>query len=506
VNEDEIERIGHRAVGTFNAAVRSRVDTDDVLRRILEADSATSVVAITDRPDRDQRRRRLSALAIAMAATAIVVAGGFVLARRNDSARVVPVDSSIQTNVATTATTAAPTSTTEPSTTPATAPTPTESSAQIHQAPVTVNSQTPLIEGTTLYLAAVANTHPWFAAVTPSGRVFVGPSDGTTADISEVVDGSTIPTGVVTNGELRSALDERLYSIDHAADQLEVWAEGPGATWAIDQTGGSVVDCGFFIVQPDAVHCGPATIAMKSAIDAATIEWSGFQLTATTADRVTRWALAVDSTDISVIGCDDEQCQETWRVGRTDIAWTPELSQGRDDARLVSVLHADAPPDTAWLDCGTDCRIIGSRDGYLYTIGHGPGDAGQGSIVIRQFSTDFSPPAEPPLIPAEFTTADDGEFANATVAVDRNVTPRASTDLLVAAVRQVIESQPDTCETPRRISLLDDTTIRVLFGCDDSTGGIDFRIVGAEGAGTFDVAIVERRQLCRRGADGALCV
>jgi hypothetical protein len=375
MNDDQIDRLGRQAAGTLNAAVRNCVDTDHALRRVLDAEQGASVIAIGDGPPGERRGRRRSVLGIAAAAV-VVVAGGFVLTRRDHSTGVVPVDSSVQTTPATTSTTASPSTT--------------RASAQVQQASVTVNAETPLIKGTILYSQAVANTHPWFAAVTPSGRVFVGPSDGTTAAISEVVDGTAIPIGVVSNGDLRSALDERLYSIDVLSDQLVVWAQGPNGTWAIDQTAGPVGECQFN-AQPDAVRCGDATIDMNPPVNAATLEWTGaLQLTARTAEGVSRWAITLDSTEASVGGCTDDQCLQSWRVGPTDVAWTPVLEQSsRADARLAAVLHADTSPITAWLDCGSGCRIIGSRDGFIYTIGYGPGDAGQPSMFIRQFTTDF---------------------------------------------------------------------------------------------------------------------
>ena len=380
MNDDQIDWLGHQAAGALNDAVRTRVDTEHALRRVLGAEPAASVVTIGDGPQGERRGRRRSVLAIA-AAAAVVVAGGYVLTRRDDSARVVPVDSSVKTTPATTST---------PASTSTTAAVTTSTSGQVQQASVTVNAQTPLIKGRILYSQAVANTHQWLAAVTPSGRVFVGPSDGTTAQISEVVDGTAIPIGVVSNGDLRSALDERLYSIDVLSNQLVVWAQGPNGTWAIDQTAGPVGEC-HFTVQPDAVRCGDATIEMNPAFTAATLEWNGaMQLTATTAASVTRWAITLDSTEAAIGECTDDQCLQFWRVGQTDVAWTPVLEQPSDgDARLVAVLHADGSPSTAWLDCGSACRIIGSRDGYIYTIGYGPGDAGEPSIIVRQFITDF---------------------------------------------------------------------------------------------------------------------
>ena len=383
MNEDQIDRLGHQAAGTLNAAVRHRVDTEEALRRLLGVEPAASVITIGEGPEGERRGRRRSVLGIA-AAAAIVAGGGFVLSRRDDSSRVVPVDSSMQTESSVEPATTATTSTTPPPTT--------GTSGQIQQASVTLNAQTPLIHGRILYSQAVANTHRWLAAVTPSGRVFVGPSDGTTAEISEVVDGTATPIGVVSNGDLRGALDERLYSIDFVSNQLVVWAQGPSGTWAIDQTAGSVGEC-HFNVQPDAVRCGDATIEMNPAVTGATLEWNGtMQLTATTADSVSRWAITLDSTEASVGGCTDDQCLQFWRVGHTDVAWTPVLEQAspsHGDARLAAVMHADASPTTAWLDCGSECRIIGSRDGYLYTVGYGPGDSGQPSIIIRQFTTDF---------------------------------------------------------------------------------------------------------------------
>ncbi len=388
MNVDDIDRIGHQASGVLNAAVRSRVDTDAALRHVLDADSAATVVAIGARPPGDQRRRRLSVFGITAAAVVVVV-GGLVLARHHDSAHLAPVDSSTRTDLPTTSTTQPPSEPTTP-TPPTVVPT-----QLIQQAIVPVNAQTPLIHGRILYSQEIANTHQWLGAVTPSGRVFVGPSDGTFAQISEIVDGTAVPIGVVSNGDLRSALDERLYSIDFASDQLVVWAQGPDGAWAIDQRDGPAGECGFD-VQPDAVRCGQATIAMNPAIDAVRLEWDGaMQLTATTADSVSRWAIALDSTEVSVGECTDDQCREIWRVGGTDVAWTPVLEQtSLSDARLTSVLHADGPPTTAWLDCGSVCRIIGSRDDYLYTIGYGPGDSGQPSIIVRQFTTDFTDAAE----------------------------------------------------------------------------------------------------------------
>ena len=431
MNEDQIDRVGHQAAGALNAAVRTRVDTDEALRRVLGAESAAGVIAIGDDPQGKPRGRRRPVLAIA-AAAAVVVAGGYVLTRRDDSARVVPVDSSVQAAPAPTST--APTSTTA-------APPPTSTSGRVQQATVTVNAQTPLILGRILYSQAVANTHQWLAAVTPSGRVFVGPSDGTTAEISEVVDGTATPIGVVSNGDLRSALDERLYSIDILSNQLVVWAHGPNGTWAIDQTAGPVGDC-HFNVQPDAVRCGEATIEINPPITAATLEWNGaMQLTASTADSVSRWAITLDSTEAAIGECTDDQCLQFWRVGQTDVAWTPVLEQtSHGDARLVAVMHADAPPTIAWLDCGSDCRIIGSRDGYVYTIGYGPGDSGQPSIIVRQFITNFDGAAATDL------------SADAMFGWTAAPTPRPS----LADVPMMLPSTPPATDVPLRREHADD--------------------------------------------------
>ena len=73
-------------------------------------------------------------------------------------------------------------------------------------------------------------------------------------------------------------------------------------------------------------------------------------------------------------------------------------------------------------------------------------------------------------------------------------------------MRQRLDALPATCDTPSVVTRYDAMTMRLTFGCDDATGGIDYRIVSTEGAGTFDLPIIERRQLCLRSASGDACI
>jgi hypothetical protein len=371
---NDLDELGRRAATQLIDQIGSRIDVEAALREVR----GTNLHEATVMPPRPASARRWL-MVVATAAALVLLVAGLVWTRHRDARRVVPVD-----------TTAAPSTTSPvPSTTAATTTT-SVAAEPLQQAVVTVDDNTPMVTGEVLYSLG-ASAHRTEAAVTPSGRVFVAATDGTSGDVMEVVNGVANPAGFKVNGHLLSTTDERLVDDDWTANQLVVWKQDASGQWSSVVESGSIGGCG-----PDAesleAPCGPAIQAVLDPVSS--VDWADdMVLTETTSDDVLRWQISLDSTDVSIADCIDDQCMVAHRVGTTDIAWTPIVDTSPfDDARLVSVLHRDLPATTAWLSCGIGCRVIGSGDGVVYTVGHGPtgDDLDNYGIFIRRFSTDFA--------------------------------------------------------------------------------------------------------------------
>ena len=381
---DEIDRVGRHAADVLTTEVTRRVDIEAALRRVHDQPPGT-VIAL-DRAGAPHRRRAMLATS-AVAATALLVAGGAALSRRDTSPRIGP-SATVSVAPATTVPSSAPPST-APSADP-TLPTPSsEPTLDIQQADVTVDEHTPVLEGQVIFATGIANTHPWVGAVTPSGRIFIGQTvDGAT--FSEIVDGTLVATGIGFTGHLDGGLDERLYAIDDLASELMVWSQSSGGSWDVEQRLPIAANCSLD-VQPDGVRCGDAVVPIQPAADASFVNWSDdMVVTAARGAGSTSWNIEFSSDILSFGDCQRASCRRSMRADGTAIAWTPILQFGDSlRADLVSLLQPDRDPATAWLDCGGDCQPFGSDGEFIYTLGYA--EVGTPSIVVRRFAfTDIA--------------------------------------------------------------------------------------------------------------------
>ena len=210
-----------------------------------------------------------------------------------------------------------------------------------------------------------------------------------------------------------------------------------------------------------------------------------------------QWSLQIDrSPDAPNRYVGESPPAPTQTGGATIWTWigpqleTEPVDYGTPTMPVVATLHPDGaatwmrlPEDWSVVDSTIAGTILGRLGGSRIELAIVPPPANAGFDLA---AADFEPTAE---------------LAAARVAVDRNQQAGTSTEQLIAAMIQTIEARPDSCDVPRLISRLDPLTVRVEFGCDDATGGVDYRLVDVEGAGSFDVPIIERRQLCIRGTD-----
>ncbi len=219
-------------------------------------------------------------------------------------------------------------------------------------------------------------------------------------------------------------------------------------------------------------------------------------------DGAMQWSLQIDrSPDAPNRYVTDSPPAPTQTGGATIWTWigpqleTEPVDYGTPTMPVVATLHPDGT--ATWMRLPEDWSVVDSTIAGT-VLGRLAGTRAELAIV--------APPANAglDLVAADFEPTAD--LASVRVAVDRNQQPRASTEQLITAMIQAIEAQMDSCDVPRLISRLDPLTVRVKFGCDDATGGVDYRLIDIEGAGSFDVPIIERRQLCIRGTDNELCI
>jgi hypothetical protein len=494
--------------------------------RIPSPGAPTEVAVGTETHD---RRRLLPALVAAAAVIAVI--GGVVVANRRDASPTVGTELGPATTMTASSTVAPTTETTAPRTSSTTGSTVATSTTVGAADPVSSTLTVSYLDPPVVYQPqveftvprvgevgglprriAINATHVVFVDATSSQAVLIDRANGETSRVTldvvpvDVVLGtSNVLYGLVVP-ELGGPIEIVAIPLDNGDASGHVAASTPvepakyteraeemfglGADGIIDRTDGTL------LLPYLAGEAGPP--ARSNGETWQYVQRSYNPTRFTTIDGPHEWLPVITrSPDAPELYNGDPPAAPSSDGGATIWTWIgPGLADGTPTGQVIGSLHPD----------GTGSWIM-MPDGYGWEVA----DSGPfGTTLARTTdgSIEFAtiPPAEPAtadLVPAAFTETD--ELGDLAIGVDRNVTPRGPTEQFLELMRQRLQAQPTTCDVPTTVTRRDALTLRITFGCDDSAGGIDYRIVAIDGTGTFDVPIIQRRQLCLRAAVGELC-